>query len=156
MWTLPRSGFSSPATRRSVVVLPAPVGPRSTMNSPSAMWSESSATAWRSPKRLAIPESTTSAMQRPLHQRRAQRSAARAVEQREPFGAEGEAYLLPAPDWSLGRHPGAQAAMGGRKGNDLGRAQIFGAQHFAPHGTSIGEAHVFWPNAQDQVAFRHV
>ena len=31
----PASGFSSPAIRRSVVVLPAPVGPSSTKNSPS-------------------------------------------------------------------------------------------------------------------------
>ena len=43
--TVPASGISSPAISRSVVVLPAPVGPSSTKNSPSAMVSVSSSTA---------------------------------------------------------------------------------------------------------------
>jgi hypothetical protein len=47
----PRSGISRPAIRRSVVVLPAPVGPSSTTNSPSATVSDRSLmTAVTSPK----------------------------------------------------------------------------------------------------------
>ena len=41
----PRSGLSSPATSRSVVVLPAPVGPSSTTKPPSSTSSERSSTA---------------------------------------------------------------------------------------------------------------
>ena len=50
--TLPRSGRSRPAIRRSVVVLPAPVGPSSTTNSPFAIESERLRTASTAPKLL--------------------------------------------------------------------------------------------------------
>src|ERR671924_233023 len=52
---LPASGRSKPATIRSVVVLPHPLGPSSEKNSPSRISSETSSTAATRPKRLLTP-----------------------------------------------------------------------------------------------------
>src|SRR5215207_700611 len=57
---------SSPASIRSAVVLPEPEGPTSTMNSPSAMSSESARTASTSPKRLETSLKRTPATSGPL------------------------------------------------------------------------------------------
>src|SRR5437763_2545756 len=51
----PASGSSKPATIRSVVVLPHPLGPSSEKNSPSAISSDTSSTAFTPPKRLLTP-----------------------------------------------------------------------------------------------------
>src|SRR6476660_2615252 len=48
----PESASSRPATARRIVLLPHPDGPSSTRNSPSAIRSETSATASTLPKRL--------------------------------------------------------------------------------------------------------
>src|SRR5919108_4543467 len=52
---LPASGRSKPATIRSVVVLPHPLGPSSEKNSPSAISSDTSSTALTPPNRLLTP-----------------------------------------------------------------------------------------------------
>src|SRR5438552_724998 len=115
MSTRPASGRSSPATSRSVVVLPAPVGPRSTRISPSGTCRLSSAMACVWPKRFETASSITSATGRPLVERRTQGAAGRLVEQGEPFGAEHEAGLI----------PGAHADLGGQAGLE-GRALLRG------------------------------
>src|SRR5262245_51153135 len=51
----PPSGRSSPATRRSVVVLPQPLGPSSVNSSPRSIWSETPSTAAIEPKSLVTP-----------------------------------------------------------------------------------------------------
>ena len=51
----PASGNSKPATIRSVVVLPHPLGPSSEKNSPSSISSDTSSTAPTEPKRLVTP-----------------------------------------------------------------------------------------------------
>src|SRR5258707_6289008 len=103
---VPRSGRSSPATRRKVVVLPAPEGPSSTKNPPSGIASDRSSTAAMSPKRLARPARATSAMRRlrapPLGRSRGRavvergldRPARAGVEQRELLGAKREPHGL--------------------------------------------------------------
>src|SRR5919197_5527416 len=50
--TLPASGFSKPATMRSVVVLPHPLGPSRVSTSPCRTPNETSSTAVTRPKRL--------------------------------------------------------------------------------------------------------
>src|ERR1043166_3970318 len=93
----PSSGYSSPATRRSVVVLPAPVGPSRTTNSPSAMLSERSRTASTSPKRLPTCRITISAMTVALIERAARRPPARHVEHHQILRIEGEPHRLAQP-----------------------------------------------------------
>src|SRR5882724_1117618 len=107
MRTQPVSGRSSPATSRSVVVLPAPVGPRSTRISPSGTCRLRSAIAWVWPKRFETASSITSPTGCPLVERRTQGAARLLVEQGELFGAEHEAGLIP---WT---HPdfGGQAGL---------------------------------------------
>src|SRR3982751_2352022 len=100
MKTLPWSGTSRPATRRSVVVLPAPLGPSRTMNSPLAISSERSSTAVTAPKRLPTRARRSSATERPAIHR--ERAAARLVEQRHRSGIEDEADLLAALGFRLG------------------------------------------------------
>src|ERR687894_598098 len=61
MRTRPPFGYSRPASRRSSVVLPQPLGPSSTMNSPSAMWSSTLSTATVLSKTLLTPSRRISA-----------------------------------------------------------------------------------------------
>src|SRR6516165_2206268 len=58
----PESGRSSPAINRSVVVLPAPVGPSSTKNCPCSISSSRSDTAAWPPNDLVTPSSLTCAI----------------------------------------------------------------------------------------------
>src|SRR5437879_6014022 len=120
--TLPSSGASSPAMRRKVVVLPAPVGPSSTRNSPSPTASVSRLTASTLPKPLLMPERMTSAMELSIEERGAHRAARRLVEEGELLGAKPEADPLAAVEADIGGEPGAQGAVGGGEGDDLGRA----------------------------------
>ena len=62
----PDVSASSPASSRSAVVLPEPDGPTSTMNSPSSISSERSATAVVSPKRFVTCSKVTGATTQPL------------------------------------------------------------------------------------------
>src|SRR4051794_12897965 len=113
MQIVPPSARSKPATSLSVVVLPAPVGPRSTTNSPSAMVRSrrSMASVW--PKRLLTPLSAMSAMRASLEivERAADGAAARLLEQRQPFAAEGEPDGLAARDPNIGGKPGLQLTV---------------------------------------------
>ena len=134
-----------PATRRSVVVLPAPLGPSSTMNSPAATSSVRSRTACTSPKRLAdalehagqpwaAPSCTRPCATRvragAVVARGAQRAAAGGVEQRHLRGVEarGRPGRRAAPARRC--RPGAQRrALRGLAGDDLAGAEVLGAQH---------------------------
>src|SRR5919198_3787879 len=87
----PASGSSKPATMRSVVVLPHPLGPSSEKNSPSAISSDTSSTAFTPPKRLLTPTSPIAARipteSIPLAQQRPERTRARtlrAAQERQP------------------------------------------------------------------------
>src|SRR5512146_2344464 len=57
----PESGCRTPASMRSVVVLPAPSGPTRPKISPACTSNESRSTARRSPKRLLIAETSMAA-----------------------------------------------------------------------------------------------
>src|SRR6202521_4883591 len=104
MLTIPWSGCSRPATRRKVVVLPAPLGPSSTKNSPLPIDRERSSTASTSRKRLVTPLRVTSAMGHFLaHDERAfagQQPLRMAVVEQRALDAEGEA------DGRVKRHDG--------------------------------------------------
>src|SRR4051794_38426688 len=62
----PADTASSPASIRSAVVLPEPDGPTSTMNSPSAISSDSERTASTAPKRFQTSANVTRAISGPL------------------------------------------------------------------------------------------
>src|ERR1700753_3264444 len=106
----PASGFSRPATRRKVVVLPAPVGPSSTTNVPSSTVSERSETALVAPNRFETPSSITSAMGE-LHRtrvimQRGQDGAARSgVEQRNAIRTEFEPNAVADRHFEIGGQP---------------------------------------------------
>src|SRR3954469_17369656 len=138
--TEPPSGFSRPAASLSVVVFPAPVGPSRMTNSPSPTSSDRSDTAVALPKRLVTPMSWTSATWRPLVKRRAQRPAARLVEHRQPLGAEGQADRLAELYLPVGRQPVLDLPDRRVDRHDLGRAEIFGAEHLAAQAAIRGEA----------------
>src|SRR5690242_5192788 len=154
--TWPSSGASSPAIRRKVVVLPAPVGPSRTRNSPSPTARVSRLTASTLPKRLLMPERMTSAMKLSFVERRAHRASRRLVEEGELLGPESEADPLATIDAHIGGEPGPQGAVRGGEGNDLGRAEIFGAEDLAAHGPLITEAHILRAHAQHQFAILHI
>src|SRR5690349_3050386 len=127
----PASGFSSPATSLSVVVLPAPVGPSSTRNSPSRMNNDRSDTAVRSPNRLVTPCNVTSAMADTFEQGRTHGLAARLVEQRQLLAAKFESHALAPAYGRLRGQPRPQRAVTRRQGDDLGGPKIFGAENLA-------------------------
>src|SRR3954451_17187481 len=149
----PASGRSSPAIRRSVVVLPAPVGPSSTTNSPSLMSRSRASTATVSPNALRTPVRRTSAMgDLTLEQRGGQGALAAGVEQDDLAGIEGEADLL-ADRGALGvggAH--AQPSCLGVDGHHLAGAHILDAEHLAADHAVVGEADMLGPYAQDQPA----
>src|SRR5512135_3241995 len=59
IYTVPASGYSTPAMQLSVVVLPAPEGPTMTRNSPFLHSNETSFSSWTLPK-LLLTRSRTS------------------------------------------------------------------------------------------------
>src|ERR1700674_4550574 len=129
MLTIPWSGCSRPATRRKVVVLPAPLGPSSTKNSPLPIDRERSSTASTSRKRLVTPLRVTSAMGHFLaHDERAfagQQPLRMAVVEQRALDAEGEA------DGRVKRHDvvlfdtNPHDTRGGFDHQYLVRAQVF-------------------------------
>src|SRR5262245_42143172 len=127
IWICPWSGFSSPAIRRSVVVLPAPVGPNRHTNSPSAMVRSMPVTAVTSPKRFSTPRRRTSAWGRSIEQGGSPRAAAPGLEQRQPVGGEAEPDI--AAGLHLARRLGARLDLAevGIDRHDLGGAEILGA-----------------------------
>src|SRR3954471_896802 len=57
--TVPASGRMSPNSMRSIVVLPAPLGPSTPYTSPGATWSETSSTARTEPNDFVTPCAST-------------------------------------------------------------------------------------------------
>src|SRR5436305_146628 len=121
----PLSGISKPATRRNVVVLPAPVGPSSATNSPSATFSDSSLIAGVSLNALETALISTSAMRASLMQCSANRPTGSFVEDRQCVGPEGEPDALSCPEAQPGGQPGLEGAVARRHGYDLRRAELF-------------------------------
>src|SRR5690242_13853416 len=125
---------------RKVVVLPAPVGPKSTVNAPSAISSERSSIAVTVLKRLVTLRNEMSAMMDPLIQRRAQGAAGVLVEERQAVAKEGEAHLLTGIDHNTCGYLYLDADLKRLHCHDLHRAQIFGAENLAATGRPIIEA----------------
>src|SRR4051812_42820127 len=128
----PASGRSSPAIRRRVVVLPAPVGPSSTTNSLSLMSRSRASTATVSPNALRIPVRRTSAMgDLRLKQSGGQGALAAGVEQDDLAGIEGEPDLL--TDRGTLRIGSANAQPSGLRvdGHHLAGTHIFDAEYLA-------------------------
>src|SRR5690349_24505348 len=97
MWIVPLSGRSSPAISLSVVVLPAPVGPSSTTNSPSLITRSRSLIATVSPKLLVTPRIWTSAMARLrclIMHGGPDRTAGALLEQRQPRAVQRQPDLF--------------------------------------------------------------
>src|SRR5260221_5867896 len=147
----PSSGYSSPAMRRSVVVLPAPVGPSRTMNSPSAMLSERSCTASTSPKRLLTCCNTISAMAIALIERALRRASGRHVEHHEMIGLEGEAHGLAEPNRQARRQARLDLALLDLDGDDLRRAEILGTEDATTYRRVIGQHHVLGADAEREL-----
>src|SRR5690348_13742834 len=120
----PRSGYSSPAMRRSVVVLPAPVGPSRTTNSPLATVSDSSRTASMSPKRLPTCRNPISAMAVASMESAAHRATGCCVEQHKRLGLEGEADRLAEPNRQAGRQTSFDVPARDVERDDLRRAEV--------------------------------
>src|SRR5690348_11301378 len=152
----PPSGFSSPAIRRSVVVLPAPVGPSSTTNSPSWMMRSTPLTAVMSPKCFSTCSRRTSAMERSLEQRRPDRPAALRVEQGQAARYEAEADIFARLDLAGGFGPRLHLAERRVDGDNLRRAKILAAIDRAAQGRGIVERDMFRPDAQGKIARRHI
>src|SRR3954467_2252992 len=104
----PLSGISSPATRRNVVVLPAPVGPSSATNSPSPTSSDRSLIAGAPLNALETALISTSAMRASLMQRGANRPAGCFVEDRQYVWLEIEPDALSGAEAPVGGRPGLQ------------------------------------------------
>src|SRR3984885_7003139 len=112
----PASGFSRPATRRKVVVLPAPVGPSNTTNAPSSTVSDRSETALVAPKRFETPSSVTSAMGelhagRTIMERGPDGAAGSSVEQRDAVRTEFEPHAVADRYLQIGGQSGFRQAM---------------------------------------------
>src|SRR5882757_9463005 len=149
----PLSGISSPATRRNVVVLPAPVGPSSATNSPSPIFSDRSQIARAALNALETALISTSAMRTSLMQRGADRPAGRLLEDRQRIRSEVEPNALSGPEGHTGGRPGLECAVARRHGHDLRRAEIFRTIDLAPHHAAVGETHMFGPDTEDEIAF---
>src|SRR5882672_11640717 len=150
----PRSGISNPATRRNVVVLPAPVGPSKATNSPSPTVNDRSLTAGAFLNALETALISTSAMRASLVQHGADRPARLLVEDRQRIGPEVEPDMLSGPKRHARGRPGLERAIVRRHGHDLCRAEILRPIDLAPHDAAIGETHMFGPDPEDEIAFR--
>src|ERR1700733_3535664 len=155
----PASGFSRPATRRKVVVLPAPVGPSSTTNAPSSTVSDRTETALGAPKRFETPSSVTSAMgelhrARMIMERGQDGAAGSGVEERDAVRTEFEPNAVADRHLEIGGQSGFRQAVRGGDGDDLCGAKIFRAENLAAQRGLIVQAHVFGTHAEDQIARR--
>src|SRR6266702_5969056 len=162
--TSPVSGFSSPAIRRSVVVLPAPLGPSRTTNSPSFTSSDRSSTARMSPKRFDTLRSWISAMSvsvcgNCMDGARQQAARSGVVKQRA-FLAERQTDRRPGRQAIVLAGAHAHGAEHGFDHQNLMRAEIFVGDHLAAQRTAIVDHHVFGANAEQhalgiRLATRH-
>src|ERR1700722_3679410 len=147
MRTRAESGFSGPATRRKVGVLPAPVGPSSTTNAPSLTVSDRSETAVVAPKRFETLSSVTSAMSelhrgRVIMERGLDGAAGIGVEQRDAVRSEFEPDAVADRHLEVGGQPGFRQAMRSRDGDDLRGTEIFRPENLAAQGGLIVQAHM--------------
>src|SRR5256885_2419177 len=130
MRTVPVSGVSRPAASRSVVVLPAPVGPRSTTNSPSPTCKLKSRTACARPNDFETPSRMSSAMGHPLVQGRSEHSARCLLEEGELLRTELQTRGLARPHPDVRRDTGLdERALRGGEGDDLVRAEVLRLHH---------------------------
>src|SRR5947209_6021249 len=136
----PQSGISRPAIRRRVVVLPAPVGPSSATNSPSATVSDKSSIACIFLNALETALISTSAMRASPMQCGTDRPARGLVEDRQRIGPEVEPDILSDPKGHAGRRAGLERAIARRHGHYLGGAKILRAIDLAAHHAEIGKA----------------
>src|SRR5205814_46699 len=151
--TWPWSGRSMPAMRRSVVVLPAPLGPSNTKNSPSATSSVMSSMAVTSPKCLCTPESEMLAM---AHARlvggsggAAQQLLAHRVEQHDALRVEGEADMLALLRLHALVDDGLDLAGGrGQLGDPVGAEVLDVLDLRREAGARRAQAHMLGPHAQ--------
>src|SRR5262249_21390576 len=128
----------------------------STRNSPSPTARVSRLTASTLPKRLLMPERTTSAMKLSFMEGGAHRASRRLVEEGELLGPESEPDPFAAVDAHSGREARPQGAGGGGEGDDLGRAEIFGTEDLAAHDPLLAEAHILRPDSQHQFAILQI
>src|SRR5664279_3742539 len=136
MAIVPASGRSSPATKRSSVVLPAPVGPSNTMNSPFGIVKLTSSSAVTAPNRLVTRSMTTSATGAPgadqgAHLRggprvqvAAQRAARDRVEHDRTIVRETQADRFARVRADRRGDPRLDPAVVGVDGDDLQRAHV--------------------------------
>ena len=158
IWIVPASGRSSPAISRSVVVLPAPVGPSSTTNSPSAMCRSRPSTATVSPKALADALDVHVSHAAPpvdgVTVRTARPDPLSNSDSRAPFSARPTWFAGREPDF--GRHPRLDDAVGRLHRDDLRRAEIFGAVDGAAQLGGVVEADMLGPDAERHVGRRDI
>ena len=168
----PVSGHSSPATRRSVVVLPAPVGPSSTTNSPFATVRSRLSTASVVPKRLLTLESAISAIRASLLMGGCARARSRntcilsqcspdcpaacLIEERKALTAKREADRLARGDGGARGKPRLQLTVLGGHRHDLGGAEIFRAEDRSAELRCIVEADVLGADAECELGLREV
>src|SRR4029077_12770769 len=133
-----------------VVVLPAPLGPSSTMNSPSFTAKESSRTASIAPKRLLTFCKVTSAMASNSRACGRDRRTAARIEQRQAFGAEGESDRIADLRRQIRRQARGHATIGRVDRDDLGGPEIFRAEHPAFDRRAIGKADVLRAHPKHQ------
>src|ERR1700704_5660521 len=105
----PSSGISSPASRRSNVLLPQPEGPSSAKNSPSKMSSDTRSSAATSEKRLLTPSNRTSGR------------AAGSVHGAKFRRTRGlESLFVSVPTFPMPSHARARMAIGSSVGHPFG------------------------------------
>src|SRR5438093_9741319 len=151
---IPASGLSSPATSRSRVVLPAPVGPSKTTNSPLGMVRLTSLAASTSPKRLITRSMTTSAMSHLFDQAALQRATGDGVEQHESLLPESQSDLLAHAHPARRGKASLQLSVLRVHGHDLHGTHIFRAEHLTAHAV-IDQLHVLRTHAQRKLTVEH-
>src|SRR5947208_3805 len=128
---MPASVVSRPATNRSSVVLPAPVGPSRTTNSPLGTVRLTSFTASTPPKRLVTRSMTTSATCGLFEQATLQRAPRDSIEDSQAFFGEPQADVFAVaqtpPRWNARFHH----AVLGMNRNDLHGTHILDSVHLA-------------------------
>src|SRR5688572_25760977 len=147
----PSSGVSRPATKRSVVVLPAPVGPSRTTNSPSFTPSDMPCTAETAPKRLVTPSRTTSAMAGSCEEIAGERALAAAIEHQERLGLEAQAEGLAEPRAHRVGRPDLEAAGRGVDRDHLAGAHVLDPEHSSPQLSLVARLDVLRPHAEDRL-----
>src|SRR6202030_512500 len=101
-----------------------------------------------SPKRLVTPLRRTSAMGDDLVQRAAQRAPGSGVEQSEPCGMESESDVFAEPHIDRRRQAGLDLAVIGVERDDLGGAEVLGAEHVAANRPIVGQCDVLRAGAE--------